>query len=106
MLTIPVQAVPAQILTATLTNQNCRLNIYQKTTGLFIDVYVNDALVIGGVICLNANVIVRDAYLGFAGDLAFVDTQGSDDPSYTGLGSRFVLIYLEPADLAGISLLG
>jgi hypothetical protein len=27
------------------------------------------------------------------------DTQGASDPVYTGAGSRFQLVYLEPADL-------
>lgn len=103
MLTIPIQPVPAQTLTVTIANQNCRINLSQKSTGLFMDVYVNDALIIGGVMCLNANVIVRDAYLGFIGDLAIFDTQGSNDPVSTGLGSRYILVYLEAADLAAAS---
>lgn len=70
---------------------------------LYLDLYVNDALIIGGVLCLNANVIVRDAYLGFTGDLAFYDTQGTSDPVSTGLGGRYVLMYLEAADLVGLT---
>lgn len=98
---IPTQAVPSQTLTATLAGQSCKINVYAKSTGLFLDIYVNDALIIGGVICLNGVKIVRDTYLGFIGDLAFFDTQGTDDPVSTGLGSRYELIYLEVADLAG-----
>lgn len=94
MQTIPLQATPAQTLNVTLSNQACALNIYQKSTGLFCDVYVNNALIIGGVIGQNLNRIVRDAYLGFDGDLIFFDTQGSSDPDYTGLGDRYVLLYL------------
>ncbi|WP_321900039.1 hypothetical protein [Paraburkholderia heleia] len=29
------------------------------------------------------------------GDLAFMDMQGADDPQYTGLGSRWLLVWLE-----------
>jgi hypothetical protein len=43
--------------------------------------------------------MVRETYLGFIGDLSFTDTQGTSDPVYTGLGSRFVLLYLEASDL-------
>ena len=50
MLQIPLQAVPNQIITPTLNNQSCKFKIYQKTTGMFIDIYVNDALVVGGVL--------------------------------------------------------
>ena len=59
---------------------------------------------IGGVIAGNLNVIVRSAYLGFVGDLAFIDTQGSDDPVYTGLGARWILTYFAPSELpAGLA---
>lgn len=99
MLIIPTVSTPNQVLTVTLANQACRVNIYQKTTGLYIDLYVSDVLVIAGVLALDANKIVRDTYLGFIGDLAFFDTQGSDDPTYVGLGSRWVFMYLEVSDL-------
>lgn len=99
MQTIPLQPVPSQTVWVLLNQQPCQINVYSKGGYLFCDLYVNDALIIGGVICWNDNVIVRDAYLGFIGDLAFNDTQGNTDPVYTGLGSRYVLTYLAPADL-------
>ena len=89
---VPVQAQASQIVNAQLSGQNCQLRIYQKSTGMFMDVYVGTSLIIGGVVCQNLNRIVRDAYLGFIGDLAFFDTQGTDDPTYDGLGTRFLLI--------------
>jgi hypothetical protein len=96
---IPISATPSQTLAVVLAGQSCKINIYQKNTGLFVDLYVNDALIIGGVIALDRNRIVRSAYLGFVGDLAFVDTQGSDTPVYDGLGGRYLLLYLDPADI-------
>jgi hypothetical protein len=51
------------------------------------------------VICLNLVRIVRSLYLGFSGDLCFLDTQGSTDPVYTGLGTRYQFLYLEKQDL-------
>jgi hypothetical protein len=96
MMSIPLAAVPSQTLTTVLSGQPCRLNIYQKSTGLFLDLLVNDALVLGGVLCRNGVGIVRDAYLGFLGDLVFYDTQGDDDPTYDGLGERFILGYVTP----------
>jgi len=95
MQTIPLQAVPSQTVTATLGGQATRINVYTKTTGLYADVLVNDARVIGGVVCQNGNFIIRDAYLGFIGDLVFYDMQQDDDPDYTGLGTRFMLHYIE-----------
>jgi len=98
-LSIPLQAVPSQTVSVALNNQACQINVYTLTTGLYVDLLVNDAQIIGGVVAQNLNVIVRDAYLGFVGDLAFADTQGDQDPVYTGLGSRFILVYLFPSDL-------
>jgi hypothetical protein len=97
---VPIIAAPSQTVQAILGGQSCRLEIYQKSTGLFINVYVNDALIIGGVVCENENRIVRSLYLGFIGDLAFFDTAGDADPEYRGLGSRWLLLYLTPEDIA------
>ena len=100
MLTIPLAAIPSQTVAVTLANQQCTINIYQNSTGLFCDLYVNNVLIIGGVICEDRNRIVRSAYLGFIGDLAFLDTQGNSDPFYEGLASRFAFLYLQEADIA------
>lgn len=99
MLLVPLVPVPNQTMTIFLGSQPCRINAYQKTTGLYLDLFVGSTTIVTGVLCLNTVRIVRRLYLGFVGDLAFFDTQGSSDPSYTGLGSRFVLAYLEAADL-------
>lgn len=96
---IPLQAIPSQLLTVSLNDQTCQIKVYQLLTGLYLDLYVNDSLVIGGVLCENLNRIVRNEYLGFVGDLAFVDSEGTDDPEFAGLGDRFNLAYLAPEDL-------
>jgi hypothetical protein len=73
---------------------------------VFMDLYVSTAfanpsptLILGGQICQNLNFLVRSLYLGFVGDLAFNDTQGTANPVYTGLGTRFQLVYLTPAEV-------
>jgi hypothetical protein len=104
MLFIDAAPVPNQILSTTLGGQNCQIKIYYKSTGnLFIDLYVNNALVIGGVVALNATLIVRDEYLGFIGDLCFFDMQSAgipQDPVYTEIGTRFLLAYIEASELS------
>lgn len=104
MQAIPIQPVPNQILNVILSAQACTIKIYQRTTGLYVDLYVNNTLIIGGVLALNLVRIVRDAYLGFVGDIGFFDTQAPTlpdgsidyaDPDYTGLGARFQLIYMD-----------
>lgn len=101
---IPLQATANQTVSVQLSGQSCTLNVYQKSTGLFMDVLVNDVLIIGGVLCENLNRIVRSTYLGFIGDFAFVDTQGTLDPYYEGIGSRYYLIYLNASELAPLPL--
>lgn len=112
---VPLQATPSQQFTITLNDQSCNIRLYtkqlfvpistniptdpplyQQETLLFLDLFVNDSLVIGGVLCQNQSLIVRNTYLGFEGDIAFFDMQGGDDPQYTGLGSRWILVYFPP----------
>jgi len=100
MQVVQLQSVPSQTIQIQLGGQNCAINVYQLSTGLFVDLYVAGVLIIGGVIGQDRNRIVRDLYLGFVGDLSFIDTQGTDDPSYTGLGARWQLCYLDTFDLA------
>jgi hypothetical protein len=103
MLIVPLNPVPNQTAGVALGGQNVILNVYQEMFGLFMDVELAGAQVVGGVICQNLNRIVRDLYLGFAGDFIWIDTNGGNNPSdpfYTGIGSRFVLGYLTTSDLA------
>ena len=99
---VPLQPIPNQTLQVQLGGQACSLSVYQNAYGLFLDLYVSNALIIAGVLCQDLNRIVRSAYLGFVGDFVFDDTQGAADPVYTGLGSQFQLIYLEESDLTAL----
>jgi hypothetical protein len=99
MMLVSTQPLPNQTLQVQVGGQNCTLNITQTAFGLFMDVLVNGTQIIAGVICENLNRIVRSLYLGFSGDFVWLDTEGTSDPIYTGLGSRYQLIYLEEGDL-------
>ena len=99
MLIVPLQAIPNQSVNIQLGGQSCKIDCYQTSFGLFVDLYVSGVLIIGGVIGQNLNRIVRDLYLGFVGDLTFIDNEGSIDPDFTGLGARFSLAYLTPDEL-------
>lgn len=97
---VPLQPKQNQRVQTTLGEQIAQFKVRQTRYGMFISVYLDDDLVIGGVVCENLNRIVRDEYFGFSGDVAFIDTQGSADPTYDGLGSRFLLAYMTAAELA------
>lgn len=99
MLLVPVQAIPNQGLQVVLDNQQVSLSIYQTDYGLFMDVVSDGTPIVTGVLCENQNPIVRDAYLGFLGDFKWLDVSGNGvNPIYTGLGSQFLLVYIETSD--------
>lgn len=101
MLQIPIQPVPSQLVLCVLAGQNCQIAIYQKGSRVYVDLNNN-----GANMCIAAlahNLVPLDScnsYDGFQGNLFFVDTQGLDDPQYTGMGSRWVLVYMTPAEIA------
>jgi hypothetical protein len=99
-LIIPLNAVPSQVVGVQLNGQNCQISCYQRFFGLFLDLYVSGNLIIAGVLCLNLTLLVRSTYLGFVGDLCFLDNQGGTNPTASGLGARYSLAYLAPDDLA------
>lgn len=103
MLIVPLQSVPAQRVKTVLDNTIVTLSVYQRRYGMFIDVIINDRLVIGGVVCQNRNRIIRSDYLkqehNFTGDFVFIDLQGDDNPLYPDLGARFQLAYLTAAEV-------
>lgn len=100
MQVIPIQPVPSQQLQVVLAGQNCQIAIYQKPQGLFFDLTSNGVSICTGVIAQDANPLNPISYTGFQGNLVFTDTQGNSDPVYTGLGSRYQLVYLTAAEYA------
>ncbi len=94
MQTIPLSKVPSQSLSVTLAGQRCRINVYQKAQGVFIDLVADGVPIITGIVTRDRTKVVRYPALPFVGDLAFADTQGLSDPDYTGFGSRFKLVYI------------
>lgn len=116
---IQLSAVPSQTLSVVLAGQNCQINVYQKqpivdeygvAAGLFLDLTVNGTPILNTVRCLDRTRLLLDrTYLGVVGDFMFLDTQGLGPPTftgsppyYTGLGSQFLLLYLEASDLAAV----
>lgn len=106
MQTVPLRPLSNLTVQCQLNSQPCTINLQQFPTGLFMTLYVAGELVVATVLCEDLVRIVRDVYLGFSGDFVFVDTQGGDDPIYTGLGTRFQLVYLTPEDLSTLGLTG
>ena len=91
MQSIPLQPVDAQTLTVMLDGKNYRISLTQKPKCLFADITVDGVSVAASVIARDCVQLVPVSY---GGNLIFVDSQGSSDPTFAGIGSRFELIYL------------
>lgn len=121
MLQVPLNAVPSQTINIVLDGQNCQIALNQKqpfvdqygvAAGLFFDLLVGGVPIINSALCLDRTELLIDRqYLGVSGDFMFLDTLATEGgpptfngspPYYTGLGSQFVLLYLEAADLAAV----
>ncbi len=102
MQVVPLQPVPNQTLQCQLNGQACTINVQQYAYSTVFSLQVSDTDIVDNVPCLNKVVLVRFAYLGFIGDFIFVDTQGSENPVYTGFGAngRFQFVYLTPDEVA------
>lgn len=95
MLRIPIQPVPNQTLAVTVARQAAQIALRQMGGELFFSLTAGGNSIIRTRICRDRQRVLLDArYQPFVGDFAFVDMQGAEDPTYQGLGSRFVLYYL------------
>lgn len=119
---LPLAAVPSQNLAAVLGGQGVQFALYLLGAGaaaaLYLDLIANgntiftarQARAYGGIPATTAPFMLRGRrYLGFEGDLLFLDTQAGPnvptaDPLPSGLGARWQLMYFSEADLAAAGL--
>lgn len=92
---ISLSKEPSQIVKTILGNQQVQILLQQKRQGLLVDVNMNGVDIVTGVIALNETPMVCREYIGFPGNLFFVDLEGKSDPTYDKLGERFNLVYFE-----------
>lgn len=85
-----------QLLTLPLGTAIATISLSQLGTGLYADIGIDGTLIAAGILALDGVPLLNNPYLGFPGDIAIFDTQGNDDPDYTGLGSRFQLLWAMP----------
>ena len=62
---IPLVATPSQTLTVQLGTQSCRINVRQRRTGLYVDLYLQDVAIALGVAALDRCKLIRAPYTGF-----------------------------------------
>jgi hypothetical protein len=66
---------------------------------LYLSLYLDGIAIDTNRICHNNTFCVSN-YLGFDGNLIFLDSDGRSDPEYTGLGERYNLFYVSNSDIA------
>lgn len=94
MYEIPLSPVPNQRLTCTLGNQELDITLNTRfEQQLYITIKANGRLVVANRLCLNLTPLIGADYVPIEGNLAFVDTQGSNHPHYKKLGERYRLIW-------------
>ncbi|EAS3168161.1 phage baseplate plug family protein [Citrobacter freundii] len=99
MQTISIEPKKSQILSINLAGQLCTIRLIQRESFMYMDLTVNGNPIMQGVPCLYGNKMVGYSYLGFKGDLVFIDNEGQKDPYWEGLGSRYIFYYIEESEL-------
>jgi hypothetical protein len=87
LVNIPLQPIPNQSVEFVLNNTSYKVEV----NTLNDDVYIS--ILQGGQYVLNNRALRAYAPVGF--DLQLADTEGDDDPVYTGLGARWLLMGLQ-----------
>lgn len=97
MILVPLSAVASQTLAITLNGQACKISLRANGGSLYFSLVVSSTTILTSKICRNKQrLLLGLEYRGFSGDFAFVDTQGDEQPWYTGLNDRWLLYYLNP----------
>lgn len=92
---IALSPVPNQTVAFQASGHRVSLTLRTLPNGaLLADVVMDGSTIAAGRTCLDRTAIIRRAYVGFPGDLAFVDTQGTLDPAASGLGTRYLLAWI------------
>lgn len=85
LIEIPLSPIPNQTISTIVNQQQITVNLYQRSTGLFCDVYLGATLIIGGMKCNNAEYL-NQYPTAFVGYLFFYTVSGND-PTYDTFGT-------------------
>lgn len=91
--------IPRQSFSIELGGQPCTIRLVSILTWTYLDMTIDDVYVMRGAICLDRAPVKQYRTIPFVGNLFFVDTQGRDDPYYTGFETRFKLFYVTDDEL-------
>ncbi len=90
LMTIPLEKAANQRISFVVDNLRWVLTLRTRLGKLYASVENNrDGVIIQNRVCLNNTPIIKQ--------LVFIDLNGHDDPVYSGLNSRFFLVYNDEA---------
>lgn len=87
LVNIPLQPIPNQSVLFSLNGSTYTVDVDTHLDGLYISVFQ------AGQYLLRSRALLSYAPVGFG--LQLIDTEGEDDPVYTGLGARWLLVGLQ-----------
>lgn len=112
---ITLKQEPIQTVNVTLYQQDVSIKLYQMPSMMYIDVTSDGKVLVLGIPCASFTKLIRYSYLGFQGDLFFVDYDSTakpietvmlngveintEAPNFSQLGTRFDLYYFSPDDM-------
>lgn len=91
-LEVPLNPVPNQTVVVTLAGQVARITV--RTIGSLL-YFSLEGIAINRIARDRQRLLIDSQYHGFVGDFQFIDTRGTADPQYWGLGDRWRLVYGE-----------
>lgn len=105
MIKIPLTAYPDQELQIELGEQMCTLHVFERYGFMYLDVTVKNTLIIAGMLCHPTTPALPPNLQGFEGNFYVIDTKAANtatqtEPNYTGWGTRYLLYWLSPAEMA------
>lgn len=95
ILTIPLGAIPYQIVSVVVNDQAFEIEIRQLGESVFTTTSVDGELVASTVRAVAGGSITPWPSANVNTSVVWVDTQGEDDPQYNGLGDRWLLAFEE-----------
>lgn len=84
--TIPLQQVPNQSVTVVINNSSYDLELNTRLDDLYLSVVKDGVPIVYNRICQNKNMI---------DNFVFVDMDAEENPNYTGLNDRFLLVWTD-----------
>lgn len=101
MLTIPLQAIPAQSVPFSADGQQYNIRVWFDGDDLMLmDVTMNGSVVITSQPCLVGQQIIPFNYLEGAGGNFIFTTASGNNPAYANFGTSDILLYATNAELA------